>query len=81
MIIFSVLHAAFFAQYPIRHPEELLRLYGAERSRDLSGLNLSVPKFEFLRDQQQVFTALAGANFSAFTLIEGSTECEMRLRP
>jgi putative ABC transport system permease protein len=70
--IFSVLQAAFFAQYPIKDPDALLRVYGDERARNLSRLNLSVPKFEFVRDQQTVFTGLAGANFAAFTLIEGS---------
>jgi putative ABC transport system permease protein len=68
--IFSVLQAAFFAQYPIKNPDELLRVYGEERGRNLSQLNLSVPKFEFIRDQQTVFSGLGGANFVAFTLIE-----------
>lgn len=69
--IFSVLQAAFFTPYPIRQPDELLRVYGEDRSRNLLQLNMSVPKFQFVRDQQTVFSGLGAANFDAFTLLDG----------
>ena len=68
--IFSVLQGAFFAKYEIKDPDELLRLYGEDRGRNLAQLNLSVPKFKFVRDQQTVFTGLGGANFAGFTFLD-----------
>lgn len=65
--IFSVLQGAFFARYPIKEPDQLLRIYGEDRARSLTQLNMSVPKFEFMRDQQTVFSDFAAANFTGFT--------------
>ncbi|MDQ3802880.1 MAG: ABC transporter permease [Acidobacteriota bacterium] len=70
--IYSVLHAAFFAEYPLTEPDRLLRVYGEDRSRSLSQLNMSVPKFQFMRDQQTVFSGLGAANFTAYTLLDRS---------
>jgi putative ABC transport system permease protein len=70
--IFSVLQATFLPQYPLKDPDQVLRVYGNERGQTSAKLHLSVPKFEFVRDQQQVFTGLAGTNFMGMTLIEGS---------
>ena len=67
--IYSVMHAAFFASYPITNPDELLRVYGEDNGRNLQQLNLSVPKFRFVRDQQQVFSGLGAANYAGFTLL------------
>lgn len=68
--IFSVIQAAFFAQYPIRNPDEMLRVYGEDPGRNLFQLHLSRPKFEFIRDQQTVLSGLGAVNWVAFTLIE-----------
>lgn len=68
--IYSVLHAAFFASYPIEKPDELLRIYGGDEGRNLAQLNLSIPKFQFVRDQQTSFTALGAANYTAFALLD-----------
>lgn len=68
--IYSVVHAAFFARYPMAQPDELLRLYGEDRGRNVQQLNLSVPKFQFVRDQQNVFSNLGAANYINFTLLE-----------
>jgi len=65
--IFSVLQGAFFAHYPIKEPDQLLRIYGEDRTRNLAQLNMSVPKYEFVRDQQTVFSSFAAANFTPFT--------------
>jgi putative ABC transport system permease protein len=67
--IYSVMHAAFFARYPIANPDELLHLYGEDKGRNLQQLSLSVPKFQFLRDQQTVFSSIGAANYNGFTLI------------
>src|SRR5262245_36809516 len=68
--IYSVLHAAFFARYPLNDPDELLRLYGEDTGRKLAQLNMSVPKFQFVRDQQTVFSGFGGANYNGFALVE-----------
>jgi predicted permease len=68
--IYSVLHAAFFAKYPVTEPDELLRVYGEDSSRNLTQLNMSVPKFQFVRDQQTVFTGFGAANYYDFTLLD-----------
>ena len=68
--IFSVLQGAFFARYPIKQPDELLRVYGEDRGRNLTQLSMSVPKFKFLRDQQTVFSGLGAANFTGFTFLD-----------
>src|ERR687892_145082 len=68
--IYSVLHAAFFARYEISEPDALLRLYGEDRGRNLTQLNMSVPKFRFVREQQTVFSGLAAANYNGFTLLD-----------
>ncbi|HYE75177.1 MAG TPA: ABC transporter permease, partial [Blastocatellia bacterium] len=71
--IYSVLHAAFFASYPLTKPDEVLRVYGEDRNRNLAQLNMSVPKFQFVRDQQTVFSGLGAANYNGFTLLEQGT--------
>lgn len=68
--IYSVLHAAFFAKYPLNEPDQLLRVYGEDGGRNLFQLNMSVPKFQFVRDQQSVFTGLGAANYTGLTLID-----------
>src|SRR5215204_6220692 len=68
--IYSVLHAAFLAEYPLTEADRLLRVYGEDRGRNLAQLNMSVPKFQFVRDQQTVFSGLGAANFTGFTLLD-----------
>lgn len=68
--IYSVLHAAFFAKYPVNEPERLLHVYGEDRTRNLAQLNMSVPKFQFVRDQQTVFSGFSAANYNGFTLLD-----------
>jgi predicted permease len=68
--IYSVVHAAFFARYPIEKPDDLLRLYGEDRGRNLQQLNLSVPKFQFVRAQQTAFSGLGAASYNNFTLLD-----------
>jgi predicted permease len=67
--IYSVLHAAFFAKYPVNKPDELVRVYGEDRGRNLTP-NMSVPKFQFVRDQQTVFSGFGAANYTGFTLLD-----------
>jgi predicted permease len=68
--IYSVLHAAFFARYPLTKPDELLRLYGEDRGRNLTQLNMSVPKFQFLSEQQTVFSGIGAANYTGLILLD-----------
>lgn len=75
--IYSILHAAFFASYPLTEPDRLLRVYGEDRSRSLSNLNMSVPKFKVARDQQTVFSGFDAANFNSFTLLEAGDPVQL----
>ena len=67
--IFSVIHAAFFAQYPLEAPDRLIRVYTEDRERQTRQLGFSAPKFELFRAQQTAFTALGAANYNVFTLV------------
>jgi putative ABC transport system permease protein len=75
--IFSVLHGAFLAEYPISEPDELLRVYGEDSGRGLFQLNVSVPKYQFVRDQQTVFSAFGAANFTGFTFLDGAEPVQL----
>ena len=68
--IYSVMHAAFFASYAVAEPDRLVRVYGEDQSRNILQVNLSVPKFQFLRDHQTVFSSLGAMGFTAFTLLD-----------
>lgn len=57
--IFSLMHALFFRGLPFEHPEQIVRIYGEARERDLKQLPFSVPKFWHYRDGQNVFSAIA----------------------
>jgi putative ABC transport system permease protein len=69
--MYSVLHAAFFAPYQLTRPDELMRLYTADRGAGgFTQLLFSVPKFRFARERQTVFSSLDAANYTGLTLLE-----------
>ena len=45
--IFSVINAAFFAPYGVRAPEQLVRLWGQDLTRNITQLGFSVPKYNW----------------------------------
>jgi putative ABC transport system permease protein len=66
--IFTLVYGLFLRPIPYAEPDRLIRVNGVAPERGLTGLGTSVPKFEHLRDHQEVFDGLA-ANFgSAFSL-------------
>ncbi len=66
--IFSLIDSLLLRSLPFAEPDRLLRVYGDAPERQLSQLNLSVPKFQHLRDHQTVFSSLAAHTGAAFTL-------------
>src|SRR5260370_5723585 len=68
--IYSVMHAAFFSSYAVAEPDQLLRVYGNDEVRNLFQVNLSVPKFQFLRDEQTAFSSIGAMSFTGFTLLD-----------
>src|SRR5882724_9774179 len=66
--IFSLIDSVLLHALPFVEPERLLRVYGDAPERQLSQLNLSVPKFQHFRDHQTVFSSVAANNGAAFTL-------------
>ena len=65
MAIYSVMHAALFDSYSTKKPDELLRLDGGHRDRNLAQLNVKLPDIAAAREQQTSFKAEAGANNSS----------------
>jgi len=59
LAIFSVINAVLIRPLPFRHPDELMLIQLLTPGRDAPGPLWSYPKYEILRDRQQVFTATA----------------------
>lgn len=66
--IFSLIDALLLRALPFAEPQQLLRVYGDAPERQLSQLNLSVPKFRHFRDHQTAFSGLAANNGTGLTL-------------
>jgi putative ABC transport system permease protein len=66
--IFTLVYGLFVRPIPYADPDRLVRMYGEAPERALTQLGASVPKFEHLRDHQQVFDGLAGNFGVAFSL-------------
>jgi predicted permease len=59
--IFSVIDATLLARFALREPDRVIRLYGEDRARNVNQANLSIPKFDLIREQQQVFSDFGAA--------------------
>ncbi len=66
--IFSLVEAIFLAPLPYKQPERIVQLGSAEPERQIVQAGFSWPRFEVLRERQQVFSDVAVSIFSAYTL-------------
>jgi predicted permease len=67
-VIFTLIYGLFLRPMPYADPERLVRVYGEAPERGLSRLGSSQPKFEHLRDNQQVFDGFASSLGLVFSL-------------
>ena len=66
--IFSLIYGLFLRPLPYAEPDRLVRIYGEAPERALTRLGASVPRYEHIRDHQQVFDGLAANTGVAFSL-------------
>ena len=66
--IFSVIDAAYFARYPLRDPERLLRVYNDDRERGATQITFSLPRYAFFREHQTSFDGFAAGQYNGFAL-------------
>jgi putative ABC transport system permease protein len=66
--IFSLVHDLFLRPLPFRDPDQLVRIYGEARERDLKQLPFSVPKYLHFRKAHSVFSDIAADAGASFTL-------------
>jgi putative ABC transport system permease protein len=57
--IFSLIQDLFLRGLPFSEPENVVRIYGEAKERDLKQMPFSVPKFWHYRDGQNVFSSIA----------------------
>jgi len=74
-VLFSAINTLFLRPLPFRDSDRVLRVWGSFPERGLEKANLSWPRFQALRDQQQGFAEIAAHAFTGFTLT-GSGEPE-----
>src|SRR4029079_14270474 len=68
--IFSLIHDLFLRRLPFSEPEQVVRIYGEAKERDLKELPFSVPKFWHYRDAQTFFSSSAADRVYGFILTE-----------
>ena len=66
--IFSLINDLFLKGLPFKEPSRIVHWFGGDKSRDLTDIGVSAPRFEHFRDGQTICESLAGENFFAFTL-------------
>ncbi len=66
--IFSAINTLFLRPLSFQEPDRLVRVWGAFADRGLDQANMSYPRFEYLRDQMDVFTDLSAQSFTGFTV-------------
>jgi predicted permease len=66
--IFSLVNDLFLRGLPFKEPSRVVHLYGGDKSRDLTDIDIGAPRYFHFRDGQTVFESLAGESFCAFTL-------------
>ena len=66
--IFSLVNDLFLRGLPFKEPSRVVHLYGGDKSRDLTDIDIGAPRYFHFRDGQTVFESLAGESFFAFTL-------------
>ena len=71
--IFSLIQDLFLRGLPFSEPQDVVRIYGESKDRDLKRMPFSVPKFWHYRDGQTVFSSIAADWGNAF-IMTGSGE-------
>src|SRR5262249_3651721 len=66
--IFSLINDLFLKGLGFKEPARVVHLMGGDKSRDLTDIGVSAPRFQHFRDGQTVFESMAGENFFVFTL-------------
>ncbi len=66
--IFSLINTLFLQPLPYPHPEELVQLTSTDTAKKLERVGFSHPRYLSMRESQQVFTDMAFAFGSPFTV-------------
>ncbi len=66
--LFSVVNSVFLQPLPYQEPDRLVRLSSTHTPQNLTRVGFSYPRFLEVRERQDVFSHMAFAAFSAFTL-------------
>jgi predicted permease len=67
-VLFSAINTLFLRPLSYPHPEQLVRVWGSFPERGLDRANVSWPRFQAWRDQQQNFTEFSAQSFTGFTM-------------
>jgi predicted permease len=67
-VLFSAINTLFLRPLSYPHPEQLVRVWGSFPERGLDRANVSWPRFQAWRDQQQSFTEFSAQSFTGFTM-------------
>jgi putative ABC transport system permease protein len=67
--IFSIVNGVLLRQLPYKDAERLVMLYETDTRRGGNQTGFSYPRFTFLRDQQQVFEAVAAYTTRSFNIV------------
>lgn len=67
--IYSVIDATLLRRLGLHEPERVLRLYGEDRSRNILQVGFSIPKFEAVRNEQQVFSHFGAALYGSAAVL------------
>src|SRR5216684_2521670 len=66
--IFSVVYAVLLKPLPYAHPEQLVTMFQAKPQEGVTGTGWSYTNFAELREQNHVFSEMAGSQFHQLTL-------------
>ena len=66
--IFSLVEAIFLQPLPYEHPERLVQINSSAPEQGIDQAGFSWPRFEVLRERQQVFSDLSVSIFIAYTI-------------
>src|SRR4051812_47013744 len=67
-VLFSAINTLFLRPLSYPQPEQLVRAWGSFPERGLDRANVSWPRFQAWRDQQQSFTEFSAQSFTGFTM-------------
>jgi predicted permease len=67
-VLFSAINTLFFRPLSYPQPQQLVRVWGSFPERGLDRANVSWPRFQAWRDQQQSFSDFSAQAFTGFTL-------------